>query len=708
MPSPSGFLGRAALLRRRLGISGALILLLTACTLTGPFQFLARAGIDFLIPARHALFGPLFPPERSDVVLVAIDEQTYHTPPFAETPKVAWTPQLARLLDGLVGAGATAVGFDVIYPVTLDRPELLAGRDRPFLISLRKAADAGKLVLGEARLSRDVLRPHPGQRVAARGDANIRLLNLTFDPDDVVRTYIARYRLEGGAGTVTSFGTELAARGGFRVPEQDFLINFNTGPGDVPTYSLADIHACIEAGDTDYMARAFKDKIVLIGEVLDIEDRFRGAKRYALTEGDDSRDPPRCRVAADPERFRPLAARSSMPGVLIHAAAINTIAKGAWLIPLPLTATVLLCLVWFALLDIAFFQLKPALGALVGAGAIAILFAGAVQAFAAGVVVPVLPLAVGAVVLFAGLYAYRFVIEDGGRRRIHHAFRHYLAPTLVDRLAEDADALSLGGERRHVTVFFSDMVGFTSLSERLAATPERFVDVVNEYLTVITQAIEKRDGYIDKFIGDAVMAIWGAPLTQEEAERLAAEAALDAQAALAEFNRTVVVPNFGLKPLGTRIGIASGEAVVGNMGSRTRLNYTVTGDVVNLASRLESANNHYGSKIILSGPTAERLGPDFVLRPLDRLVVKGKSLPVPIFELVGRRADVPAERLRQVEGFIAALDLYLKRDFAAAEAAFARLEAEDPVAAVYRARALVYRLDPPPEDWDGRYTLESK
>ncbi|MDD3445684.1 MAG: adenylate/guanylate cyclase domain-containing protein, partial [Zavarzinia sp.] len=561
--------------------------------------FLGRAGIDFMIPARHFLFGPLFPPEDSDVVLVAIDEQTYHVPPFAETPKVAWTPQLARLLDALVDAGATAVGFDVVFPVTLDRPDLLQGRDRPFLISLRKAADAGKLVLGEARLSREVLRPHPGQRLAARGDANIRLLNLRFDDDDVVRTYITRYRLEDGQGFVSSFGTELAARAGRPVPDEDFLINFNTGPGDIPTYSLGDINACIEAGDTDYMNRAFKGRIVLIGEVLDIEDRFRAAKRYALTEGDASRDPARCRIAAEPERFRPLGSRSSMPGVLIHAAAINTVTKGEWLHPLPVGGAAALCLAWFLLLDLAFFRLRPALGALAGVGAISILFVASVVAFTAGHVVPILPMAIGAVLLFAGVYAYRFVIEDGGRRRIQHAFRHYLAPALVDRLSKDAGALRLGGERRHVTVLFSDMVGFTSLGERLAAEPERFVEVVNQYLTVLTKAIEQREGYIDKFIGDAVMAIWGAPLSQEQAEILAVEAALEAQAALAEFNRAVVVPGFGLKPLGTRIGIASGEAIVGNMGSKTRMNYTVTGDVVNLAARLESANKHYGTAIIV-------------------------------------------------------------------------------------------------------------
>ena len=350
-----------------------------------------------------------------------------------------------------------------------------------------------------------------------------------------------------------------------------------------------------------------------------------------------------------------------------------------------------------------------------GVGAISILFVASVGAFTAGHVVPILPMAIGAVLLFAGVYAYRFVIEDGGRRRIQHAFRHYLAPALVDRLSKDAGALRLGGERRHVTVLFSDMVGFTSLGERLAAEPERFVEVVNQYLTVLTKAIEQREGYIDKFIGDAVMAIWGAPLSQEQAEILAVEAALEAQAALAEFNRAVVVPGFGLKPLGTRIGIASGEAIVGNMGSKTRMNYTVTGDVVNLAARLESANKHYGTAIIVSGPTAERLGTtDFVLRPLDRLVVKegvrtrlADSLETSL-KLGEGIVRVEASRLAALATFERGLQRYLARDFDTAERIFAGLAETDSVSALYQARALAFRFDPPPEDWDGSYTLETK
>lgn len=661
-----------------------------------------------MIPARNALFGPLFPPEQSDVVLIAIDEQTYHVPPFANTPKVAWTPQLATVLDAVTSSGATAMGFDVVFPVTLDRPDMLQGRDRPFLISLRRAADAGKVVLGEARLSREVLRPHPAQRLAARGDGNIRLLNLRFDPDDVVRAYTVRYRLEDGSGSIPSFGAELAARAGARLPDDDFLINFNTGAGDVPVYSLADIHACAEAGNAEYLSRAFKDKIVLIGEVLDIEDRFRSSKRYALTEGDTSRDPARCLVPADPERFRPLASRSSMPGVLIHAAAINTITKQAWLNRLPLPAEAALFFAWFLGLGLCFFQMKPATGAAIGLGAITVLFGVAAYSFSEGLVLPIISQAIGAVVLFASLYAYRFVIEDGDRRRIHHAFSHYLAPAMVERLAEDPEALRLGGERRDLTVFFSDMVGFTSLSEQLADNPHRFIEVINQYLTVITQAIERHDGYVDKFIGDAVMAVWGAPLPQEEAERLAAEAAIDARAALQAFNDQVIGPHYGLPPLGTRIGIATGEAIIGNMGSQTRLNYTVTGDVVNLASRLEGANKHYGSHVIVSGHTAEKLDDRFILRQIDLLVVKGKSKAVPIFELIGRASEISAQRKAQIDIFNDALQKFLAREFEAAQAGFAELAQTDPVAALYHARAFAFRLEPPPPDWDGRFVLDTK
>src|SRR5690606_20067934 len=154
---------------------------------------------------------------------------------------------------------------------------------------------------------------------------------------------------------------------------------------------------------------------------------------------------------------------------------------------------------------------------------------------------------------------------------------------------------------------------------------EKLVELMNRYLTVMSGVISRHDGYVDKFIGDAVMAVWGAPLDVEQAERKAVEAALDCQAALADFNREVVGAYLPAGRLGTRIGVATGFAVAGNMGSSQRLNYTVTGDMVNLAARLEGANKEYGSSIMISELTAQGLGDEFVLRRLDRLVVKGKT-----------------------------------------------------------------------------------
>lgn len=707
MPLPKAT-RRRRLWRRRLGFAALLGALLTALSSLPPLAFLDRLGIDGLIPARHALFGPLFPPTASDVVVVAIDEQTYHTPPFAQTPKVAWTTALGDILGAVTDAGATAIGFDIIFPTTLDRPDLLPGRDRPFLVALRRAATAGKLVLGEARLSREVLAPHPAQIIAALGPANLRLLNLAFDPDDVVREYRPSYPLKEGAGSITSFGGELAVRAGARLPPAPFLINFNTGPGDVPVYSLADLSACAAAGDRAYFARQFRGKIVLIGEILDIEDRFRAAKRYALTEGDTSAAPPRCRIAADPDRFRPLGSRSSMAGVLIHAAAINTLTKNIALVPLAAAPDAALRFAWFVVLGLGFFATRPVLGAAVGALALAALGGIAVVAFAQGLVMPVVPLAAGTLLVFAVTYAWRFVVEDGDRRRIQHAFRHYLAPVLVERLAEDPDALRLGGERRMVTILFSDMVGFTSLGEHLADQPDRFVDIVNRYLTVITGAIEGRHGYVDKYIGDAVMAVWGAPVPQANPEQAAVEAALDARDALVAFNADVIHGEFGRTAIGTRVGIACGEAVAGNMGSATRLNYTVIGDVVNLASRLESANTHYGTSLIVTEAVAERLDPGIVTRFLDRVVVKGKRESVPIYEVVGRAGDIDQARRATLAGFAAAVARYHQRDFAGAEAALAALDQADPVVMLYRRRAAEAILAPPPPAWDGRHELRAK
>jgi adenylate cyclase len=694
--------------RRRLLVAVLLGLIAGAVSSLPAARTFDLRGVDFLLPLRHWAYGPLFPPAKSDAVVVAIDEQTYKTEPFTNTPKVAWTPYLAEVLGAVDAAGPKAIGIDMILPTTLDRPELLLGYDRPFLLALRSAADHNHVVMGQTRLSGEVLGPYPGQVLAVRGQDNIRTITLKLDKDDVVRSYWRAFPNEGG-GETPSFGVELAARAGTKPPKTDFIINYNTGPGDVPVYSVGDLFACSQAGRADYFKRAFAGKVVLFAETLDVEDRFRGAKRLEWNEGASARAAPRpCAIAAEPGRFAAGLQRRSMPGVMIHAAAINTLTKNIALHETPAGSVFLVVAAATAFLSILFLFLPPVTGVSLGLVTLGLELVGAVVALEDRVVAPMPSLLTTAVLAYSLIYAYRFVVEDREKRWVQHAFRHYLAPALVDQLMENPDALKLGGDKRWITVMFTDIAGFTTISETLKDTPEKLIELMNRYLTLMSGIVARHDGYVDKFIGDAVMAVWGAPVQVEDAEKKAVETALDCQEALVAFNRDVVGDYLPSGKLGTRIGISSGFAVAGNMGSAQRLNYTVTGDMVNLSARLEGANKEYGTCIMISEFTAQRLGDGFVLRRLDRLVVKGKTEPITVFEVLGRRGEVEDDVKARLARFDEGLALHDARDFTAARALFLGLAPDDPPSAVYAERCETYSETPPPADWQGEFTMTHK
>ena len=691
---------------RRRGLLAVVNGLLVGAVAAGPWaDGLHRLGIDFLLPVRHLLYGPMYPAARSNAVVVSIDEETYRTPPFSETPRVAWTPMLAKVVAAVDRAGPRVIGLDMIFPTSLDRPELLPGYDKPLLRVLFEAGRAGRMVLGNVRLSQQTIDPYKGLRLAVGGAANIRPLNLLLDADNVVRRYPAAFPDEGG-GAIPSFAAELARRAGAKVGS-DFLINYNTGANDIPAYSFADLYACVEAGDIDYFRRHFAGKVVIVGAALDVEDRRFPAKRFAVAGGG---SPPsaRCRIAADASRFGEIVSRQSIPGALIHAAAVNTLIRGDALTLLDRAATFAVTAAGSAGLAVVFFLLAPASGLLAALAVLAAEGGVAAVAFRHGTVVPVTVLGLAAAYVFALVYAYRFVVEDRMKRRIKHAFGRYLAPTLVERLAEGEEPLRLGGESRRVTIMFTDIAGYTTLSEGLRKKPEQLVDVLNRYFTVLTGIVERHQGYVVSFMGDAIMALWGAPAGDPHAERNAVAAALEAMAALEEFNAQVVQGEFGLDAIGTRFGVNTGPAVVGNTGSANRLNYTATGDTTNLAARLESANKLYGTRLIVSAETAGGLDGAFVRRRVDKLVVKGKSEPIDVFEVIGYRDRVRAERLARIAEFESALDLYGKRQFAAAKAAFERLAVDDAAAKLYVDRCHHYESAPPPDDWDGSFVAKTK
>jgi class 3 adenylate cyclase len=278
------------------------------------------------------------------------------------------------------------------------------------------------------------------------------------------------------------------------------------------------------------------------------------------------------------------------------------------------------------------------------------------------------------------------------------ALRRYLAQPVVEQLIADPSRLRLGGEKREVTVLFFDVAGFTTLAEAMA--PEELVALCNAYLDALIEAIFRHGGTFDKFIGDAVMAFWGAPIAQPDHAERACRAALDMQAALRRFTSTHPDPR--VRDLKGRIGINTGEAVLGNLGSSHVMNYTAMGDTVNVASRLEGVNKLYGTSILISETT---LAGGVAAREVDLVRVVGRANPLRLFELLDEGAPSSAALSAYAEG----LSHYRARRFKEAVAAFAfAREGGDIVALLLEKRAAAFVEEPPGVDWDGAHRLERK
>ena len=299
------------------------------------------------------------------------------------------------------------------------------------------------------------------------------------------------------------------------------------------------------------------------------------------------------------------------------------------------------------------------------------------------------------------------------KERIRATFGKYVDPRIVEGLIDRPDLNRAQGERRVMTVLFCDMKGFTSLSEGL--TPTALVTIINRYLTLLSAPVREHGGIIDKYIGDAIMAFWGPPFCRNEDQaRQACLAALDQIEAVtrlsAELPELLGVKR-GLPQLAVRIGIATGEVVVGDIGSDVAKSYTVMGDTVNLASRLEGANKTYGSRILINDHAAEMLGDAIELRELDSILVVGKSEPQRVFEVLGRKGQVPVEQLSRRETFAAGLAAYRSRKWREAKTAFARCHADgthDAPAAVFLERLEHLMSDPPGDNWNGVWSLATK
>ncbi len=710
--------------RRDIGaalVAVALGALFVASPLAGGLRGLS---LDAAFALRHFAFGARHDAAHSPSVVIALDEETYRTPPFEGVPQAFWPREMAPVLGAVLEAGASVVAFDVIFPTSVER--FIPGFERDWLRALRSGSREGRVILGKVQHGASPIAPFQGQSIAVGHDANIRTTNLFRDPDEAIRRAPLFLDIEdkatpGGIGKQTSLGLEAAARAAKIAPElradgvwfagrrlpgsagNAMPLDFEGGGADIPAFSLADLRACAEKGDADFFARHFKDRVVFFGTVLDVEDRKLTSRRF-MTGPEGAAYGPRCALPARTDIVREDVVRDAIPGVFIHATFVNNLLRGGGLHELGnagegLAAGLLVAATAVAALTlpaggtaVAFLCLAAAWTA---ASVIALLFA---------LVWPFLTALVAAGAAGAALQGYRFAVADKDKRLLRKSFGLYLAPAMVDRLMAAQAPPELGGEEREITVMFSDVAGFTGLSEGL--TPQQLVQVMNAYLSAMTDIVEAQGGFVDKYIGDAIVAVFGAPMDDPAHARRAVEAALACNAKLAAMNADPARPFLG-HTLKARIGLNSGRALVGNIGSKRRFNYTVMGDTVNLASRLEGANKYFGTNVMCAESVRALAdaapGPAIAWRELDRIQVKGRAAPVTIYEPLDADAKVDAA------AFAASLALYRAGDF---DAAYAKLTAPpldgDPAAASLAGRVDALRRDPPGPGWTAVTALDAK
>jgi serine phosphatase RsbU (regulator of sigma subunit) len=438
--------------RLRAAAAGLLIALAAGLLAASPaLDGLRGFSIDLLTMLRWHAFGDAHPPGSSPAVVLALDEETFRTPPFEGSPSVTWTPEIGRVLSAIIDGGAKVVGFDIVFPTSIEQSAVpfgdetlgarLGGFDRDFLRALALGARAGKIVLGEVQHQDNPVLPSPGQRAAVGFGRNIRALNAYDDPDGVIRRMPLVFTVDGEP--VSSMAAELAARAtgapaSAKVATagavaDTITLNFAGGADDIPTFSLADLRACAAKDDKDFFRRHFDGKVVLIGTLLDIEDRKITSKRFATApEGAQAE---RCALA------RPAVGqtfiRDSISGVYIHATAVNNLIRGDALTEFGRIGTGIASFALAALAVAAALALGPNAAALAFLGIAMAWSAGATIAFRDALAVPLVePLSMALAALGAAI-GYRLVVAD-----------RVMAAQLAQRRAHEAEMASAAAIQR--------------------------------------------------------------------------------------------------------------------------------------------------------------------------------------------------------------------------------------------------------------------
>lgn len=717
-----------------------------------PFlRFMELKALDLRMLSRGAM------PSGGETVIVAIDEKS-----LSELGRWPWPrTTMAKLVEVLKSYGAKAVGFDIVFAEpdsnsslkTVDElsaqvkgsgirdPRVLgllkekqkaADTDRALAAAIEKARnitlgyffhitskEVGHLTDQEiAATEKDIANARFQMVRARKGASDSRLIhayaaqpsltqfsevsensgyfNSFPDSDGVIRwsPLVIKFRdnyyyslalallvqYQEWPMTVLNmveYGVESIGLDKLEIPTDEsgrMLINYLGPARTFPHYSISDVLA------GRIPAEKFKGKIVLAGATA------TGIYDMRVTP------------------FGPV-----YPGVEIHANVIDNILHGNFLVHSGWTKFLDICMI--VLVGLIMGLAIPRLKAMTGIGLSLVLITAFIAANAfifirfnvwLNVIYPVLTM----MTIYLGITVYRYVTEEREKKKIRGAFQYYLTASVVNEILKDPSKLKLGGDKKNLSVMFSDIRGFTTISEKLS--PEELVRLLNEYLTAMTDIVFKYDGLLDKYIGDAIMAVFGAPLDQPDHASRACRVALEMMAELGRLRQKWAAE--GRPDVNIGVGINSGDMVVGNMGSEMRFDYTVMGDSVNLASRLEGTNKEYGTNIIISEFTYEVVKDEFLCRQLDAVRVKGKKLPVRIFELLGELKDAPRWR-EFLDRFETGLARYREGKWDEAITAFksvVELNPGDYTSKMYIERCTSLKEHPPEGEWDGVFTMTKK
>ena len=637
----------------------------------------------------------IFPDRNTDprVIVIALDQESLDSPELRAVPRALLAPVWAKVLNGLGLAGVDAVAFDLLF--AFSGGQFKAGYDRSFQQALHGHRD--KVVLGRTAGSL----PAKSILAALRFDPGaLGMLELIPGRDGVIREFPLRFDEAGGEGLQSLAARALELSGLAHLPRSVIPAPRHHGEA-LQAFALVDLLRCIDTAP-DALAEIFKGRLVFVGSVLANEDRRLGAGRYLA--------PPVKSLASVVEdcdlvtRGASKPSSHTVPGVFLHAAVAQAVISGDWVEPLEAWQLALMAAVLGGIGAGLGLCLAPWSAFILALGLAGAVWGGEVLAIEGGLWLPAM-MPIAALFLSTVLaYLVRYLVEERRRRGIQHAFDRYLAPSVVDGLLDNPEGLRLDGSLRDVSIMFADLSGFTALSTR--TEPRELVALTNHYLAIIADEVDASGGYVDKFIGDAVMAIWGAPHPGEDHALTAVRTAMSVRVKIAAAGQAAEAR--GEHSFGIKIGIHSGQAIVGNVGSARRYNYTAVGETVNIAARLEGLPGVYGCSLMVGPTTGEAVRDDVLLREIDAVAVKGRTEPLTIFEPIADLAAATTAQREMAANFAEALGHYRARNFQHAADLWLALGPNDGPAQIMAERSKAYISAPPANDWDGVFVMTGK